>query len=99
MWPQQLLGVRRTGSGWPPAHTNLAGLGVDVAHAEEPPDHAHVVLLLDSRQRCQHERGVAGFVLVVHVTDPCGEGGAGSQGAAGGMERALCPAATLPRVL
>lgn len=58
----------------PPSHTNLAGLGIDVAHAEEPPDHVHVFLLLDGCQRCQHECRVAGFVLVVHVTDPCGDG-------------------------
>lgn len=88
---------------WPQAPTNLAGLGIDVAHAEEPPDHVHVLLLLDGRQRCQHESGVAGFVLVVHVTDPCGDGQSGrAQGAArlvGGTDQATCLAPALPGAL
>lgn len=89
MWPWLLLGDggERDRPWWPPTHTNLAGLGVDIAHAEEPPDHVHVILLLNGRQCCQHESCIAGFVLVVHVTDPCGDGqsqgGSGCCGAGG----------------
>lgn len=89
---------------WPSGCTNLAGLGIDVAHAEKPPDHIHVFLLLNSCQCCQHQGGVPSFVLVVHVTDPCGSGQRGLRMLQGRWEtwtkpHVWLPPTVLPRVL
>lgn len=89
------LGVWRVKM-WPSHHTNLAGLGIDVAHAEKPSDHIHVLFLLNGCQCCQHQGGVPSFVLVVHVTDPCGSQQRGLRMLQGWRETWTKPCACLP---
>lgn len=56
-----------------PVQTYLASFCIDVALTEEFLDHSHVLLLLlYSRQRCQHDGCVASLVWLVHATYTCG---------------------------
>lgn len=50
---------------------HLAGFGVHIPAAEEFLYDAHVLLGFHRGQGCQHDGGVARFVLVIHVTHVC----------------------------
>lgn len=50
---------------------HLAGFGVHVPAAEEFFHDAHVLLGFHRGQGCQHDGGVARFVLVIHITHVC----------------------------
>lgn len=51
--------------------TCLTSFGVDVALAEELLDYRHVLLLLHSWERSQHDGGVARLVLLIHAAHTC----------------------------
>lgn len=52
--------------------THLAGLGIDIAHAEESLDHSHVLLSAHRGECSQHDGRVASSILVVNLADPWG---------------------------
>ena len=56
-----------------PSH--LAGLGIDVPSCEELLHNPHVLGGFHSCERRQHDGRVARFVLLIHVTHLCGDGG------------------------
>lgn len=63
---------RRSGSGQQGAH--LAGLGVDVASAQQLQDGLKVAVGVECGQGSQHDGRVASLVLLVGVTQTCAAG-------------------------
>lgn len=49
--------------------THLAGLGIDITHAEESVNHTHI-LMTHGGKRSQHEGRVACSILSVNLADP-----------------------------